>query len=233
MSQPASVSTARKVARVIIAIAVIVGGVIALRALKNSGLLERALQWLGELGPWAPLMFILIYIGSVVFLAPAVILTLGAGILFGLFHGAVYVMTGAIISAVFCFIIARYAARSWIARVLERHPKFRAIDDAVARDGWKIVALIRLAPIFPFSLTNYAFGLTRVPLWQYAVASLAMIPGTTIYVYFGTLIGDVTGIRRGPSTPAWMKWSIGIVAVFVAIYLARFARRALKQRVSQ
>ena len=161
----------------------------------------------------------------------ASILTMGAGILFGLTFGGVYVLTAAMISATLCFLISRHFARDWITKRFGQHPSFRALDDAVARDGWKIVALIRLAPAFPFAVTNYSFGLTRVPLWQYIVASLTMIPGTMFYVYLGTLVGDVSGIDHGGArVPPWIRWSIAIAALLVTIYITRFARRALKQR---
>jgi uncharacterized membrane protein YdjX (TVP38/TMEM64 family) len=117
---------------------------------------------------------------------------------------------------------------------MEGHPKFKAIDDAVAREGWKIVALIRLAPVFPFSLTSYAFGLTRLPWWQYFLANFAMIPGTVMYIYFGylaraTFTDDVPGKIN---TPMWVKWIVAVLTVTVVIYVARFAKRALAQKVS-
>lgn len=204
---------------------------VALRALQNSGLLERALEWLAALGPWAPIAFVALYIVSVLLFIPASILTLGAGIVFGLVEGGFYVFVGAFVAATLCFIVARHLARDWMARLLEGHPRFKALDEATARDGWKIVALVRLAPIFPFSLTSYAFGLTRVPLWQYVAASTAMIPGTLLYVYLGTLVGDVTGIRQGVALPPWLKWLIGGVTFLVTIYVTRFARKALRARI--
>jgi len=199
-----------------------------MRYLKNSGLIEQSLAWLDGLGVWAPVAFIVIYVVAVLAFVPASILTLSAGILFGLVRGGVYVLTAAIISATLCFLISRHFGRRWIAHKLENHPRFKALDDAVAHQGWKIVALVRLGPGFPFSVSNYAFGLTRVPLWQYVIASLTMIPGTMMYVYFGTLIGDVSGIKKGAPLPTGLKLCIAGAAVLITIYITRFARRAIK-----
>jgi uncharacterized membrane protein YdjX (TVP38/TMEM64 family) len=227
-STPPRVGGARRGARIVLALTLLCAGVIALRWLKNSGTIEQVLAWLNGLGPWAPAMFIALYVVWVVALGPASLPTLGAGILFGFTLGGVYVLTAAMTVAVICFIISRHFGREWVAGKLTRHPAFRALDDAVARDGWKIVALVRLAPVFPFAISNYAFGLTRVPLWEYVLASLTMIPGTMMYVYFGTLIGDVSGIRKGAPIPVAVKIGIAIAAVLVSTYIARFVRRALK-----
>jgi len=110
-------------------------------------------------------------------------LTLGAGILFGVLRGSIIVSIAATLGATAAFLIARYVAREWVARKIAAHPKFAAVDQAVASEGWKMVGLIRLSPIFPFSLMNYAFGLTRVSLRDYFFASwIGMLPGTVMYV---------------------------------------------------
>ncbi len=225
----AEISLPRKIMRGILLVLLLAVFVFALRWLKNSGLLERALQWIQSLGPWGPVMFILIYIGAVICSVPASILTLGAGFAFGMVWGSVYVLTAALISASVTFLISRHLARDWIGRRLATHPKFRALDEAVAREGWKIVALVRLAPVFPFAITNYAFGLTRVPHLHYLLASLTMIPSTLMYVYFGTVGRDLTDKVAAPS---WIKWAIGAVTVVVVIYVMRFAKKALSQKIS-
>src|SRR5690606_28498352 len=112
-----------------------------------------------------------------VLLIPGSALTLGAGALFGVFWGTVYASTGATLGATCAFLIGRYLARDWVAARIARRPAFVAIDRAVAEEGWKIVGLTRLSPIFPFVLLNYAFGLTRVSLRDYVFASwLGMLP---------------------------------------------------------
>ena len=201
----------------------------ALRWIKEAGLLKRALDWIQELGPAAPLAFIAIYVASALCRIPASFLTLGAGFVFGFLSGSIYVLTAAMLAGNLMFLIARHLARDWIAHRLESNPKFQALDDAVAREGWKIVALVRLAPVFPFSITCYAFGLTRLPLWEYFLANFTMIPGTVMYVYFGAMARDLTDTV---ATPSWMKWTIGGVTLVVVLYVTRFARRALAQKVS-
>ncbi len=201
----------------------------ALVWLTNSGLLKQALEWIRDLGPWGPLAFLAIYIVAVLLSLPAAVFTLGAGFVFGMVWGSVYVLVAATIAANLAFLISRHLARDWMARKVASLPKFKAIDDAVAREGWKIVALVRLAPVFPFSLMSYAFGLTRVPLWEYFLANFTMIPATLMYVYFGTLLGDLTQkIER----PPWIKWTVAAVTMVVVLYVTRFAKRALSQKVS-
>ena len=197
--------------------------------IQKTGLLQSALEWIRDLGAWGPIAFIVLYVVTVALFVPALILTVGGGFIYGLGWGSVYVFVAATIAANVNFLIARYLARGWIVRKLERFPKFKAIDDAVAREGWKIVALVRFAPVFPFSVTSYAFGLTRVPLWEYFLANFAMIPGTLMYIYFGTLARDLT---EKVAPPSWIKWSIGAVALAVVLYVTRFAKRALSQRMS-
>ena len=220
---------ARKILRGAFVIVLLVAFVLALRWVNNTGLLKRSLEWIRDLGPWGPIAFIGLYIAAVVLFLPASILTLGGGFVFGMLWGSVYVMIAATIAANLAFLIGRYFARDWIAHRIQSQPKFKAIDDAVAREGWKIVALIRLAPVFPFSLTSYAFGLTRVPLWEYILANFTMLPGTLMYVYFGTLLSDLT---QPVERPPWIKWIVGGLTVAVIFYVTRFAKRALSQKIS-
>jgi uncharacterized membrane protein YdjX (TVP38/TMEM64 family) len=125
-------------------------------------------------------------------------------------------------------------ARDLIARRVAGNVKFAAIDDAVGREGFKIVLLTRLSPIFPFNLLNYAYGLTQVTLRDYVVASLiGMIPGTVMFVYLGSLFTDVAALAaggsRGSAAPWWLK-VIGFAAtVAVTIVVTRVARRALEE----
>jgi uncharacterized membrane protein YdjX (TVP38/TMEM64 family) len=205
---------------------------VALGWFKNSGLMPRALEWIKSLGPWAPVMFIVLYVAAVVLLLPASILTLGAGIVFGMGIGSIYVIVGATIATNLTFLLGRHLARDWIAHKLEGNMRFKALDEAVAREGWKIVALVRFAPIFPFAITSYGFGLTSVPFWQYFLASFAMIPGALMYVYLGVLVGDLAGIEHGIALPPWLKWTIAGVTFLIIVYVARFARRVLGKKMN-
>src|SRR5262249_33104555 len=122
-------------------------------------------------------------------------------------------------------------ARDAIARKIEKHEKFVTIDRAVADEGWKIVLLTRLSPVFPFTLLNYAFGLTRVKLSHYAVASwLGMIPGTVMYVYLGSLVN--VGGHRQRTTGEWILYGVGLLAtVAVTVFVTRLARNALAKKI--
>lgn len=200
-------------------------------------LLRHALQWVESLGLIGGIAFVVIYIVATVAFLPGSILTLGAGIVFGVGLGSIYVFIGATLGAIAAFLVGRYLARGWISNKIEGNQKFAAIDKAVAREGFKIVLLTRLSPVFPFNLLNYAFGVTGVSLKDYALGSIGMIPGTVMYVYIGSLAGDLARIgTEGQSTNPAIQWAIRIIGfiatVAVTVYVTRIARKALAERVS-
>jgi len=201
-----------------------------------QALLRNALQWIDSLGLGGGIVFIAIYIVATVAFLPGSILTLGAGVVFGVVLGAIYVFIGATLGAIAAFLVGRYLARGWISQKIEGNEKFGAIDQAVAREGFKIVLLTRLSPVFPFNLLNYAFGITGVSLKDYALGSIGMIPGTVMYVYIGSLAGDLARIGTGsqPSNPT-VQWAIRIIGFFatvaVTVYVTRIARQALADKV--
>jgi uncharacterized membrane protein YdjX (TVP38/TMEM64 family) len=201
-------------------------------------LLRNALQWVDGLGVIGGLVFIGIYIIATVAFLPGSILTLGAGVVFGVLWGSLYVFLGATLGAIAAFLVGRYLARDWISRKIEGNQKFAAIDGAVASEGFKIVLLTRLSPVFPFNLLNYAFGITGVSLKDYALGSIGMIPGTIMYVYLGSLAGDLARIGgEGQPTNPTVQWAIRIIGliatVAVTVYVTRVARRALAEKVSE
>lgn len=201
-------------------------------------LLRSALQWIDGLGLVGGIAFIVIYVVATVAFLPGSILTLGAGIVFGVGLGSVYVFIGATLGAIAAFLVGRYLARGWISRKIAGNQKFAAIDQAVAREGFKIVLLTRLSPVFPFNLLNYAFGVTGVSLKDYALGSIGMIPGTVMYVYIGSLAGSLAriGTEAQPTNPA-LQWTIRIVGflatVAVTVYVTGVARKALAERVGE
>src|SRR6059058_6055057 len=182
-------------------------GVALLLALKYfhvQDLLKSALDWIGKLGPWGPVIFVGLYVVATVLFVPGSVLTLGAGAVFGVVLGSVFVSISATLGATAAFLVGRYLARDAIARKIVKNEKFATIDRAVADEGWKIVLLTRLSPVFPFTLLNYAFGLTRVKLSHYVLASwLGMIPGTVMYVYLGSLV-NVGTAHRQRTTGEWV-----------------------------
>ena len=207
--------------------------VVAAKYLHIQDVLKAALDWISKLGPWGPLIFIGIYIVAAVLFVPGSVLTLGAGALFGVVLGSVCVSISATLGATAAFLVGRYLARDAIAHKIERSEKFAAIDRAVADEGWKIVLLTRLSPIFPFTLLNYAFGLTRVRLGHYVLASwIGMMPGTVMYVYLGSLVR--LGAAAQQRTPAqWALYGVGLVStIVVTVFITRIARRALAERIT-
>lgn len=193
--------------------------------------LKRSLDSVGQLGSWGPVLFIAIYVVAAVGFIPGSALTLGAGAVFGLVWGSVYVSIGSTLGATAAFLVGRYVARNAIARKIEGNERFAAMEKAVASEGWKIVGLTRLSPMFPFTLLNYAFGLTRVKLSHYVLASwIGMMPGTVMYVYLGSLARAATGERT--RTPGeWALYGVGLLAtVVVTVFVTRIARRALSEK---
>ncbi len=203
--------------------------------------LGNALQWVNDLGPAGAIAFIGIYIAATVAFLPGSIITLGGGALFGVVLGSIYVFVGATVGATAAFLVGRYLARGWVAQKISGNTSFRAIDRAVGREGFKIVALLRLSPVFPFNLLNYALGLTGVSLKDYVLASVGMIPGTIAYVYLGSLFGNVASLVAGDEAASsgnmvvtWIIRIIGLIATFaVAIYVAKVARKALAEEIPE
>ena len=201
-------------------------------------ILFRALTWVDSLGSVGAIAFIIIYILATVAFFPGSILTFGAGVVFGLVLGSFYVFIGATIGSAAAFLVGRYLARGWVAEKIQGNNKFQAIDEAVGKEGLKIVLLTRLSPIFPFNLLNYAYGVTGVSLKDYLLGSAGMIPGTIMYVYIGSLAGSLATI--GTSTPATnpaLQWTIrlsGFIAtVALTLYVTKIARQALASVISE
>jgi len=232
-SQEASSSVSSKWKWVLYAIAG-VALVLALKYFHVQSLLKAALDWIGKLGPWGPVIFVGLYVVATVLFIPGSVLTLGAGAVFGVALGSVLVSISATLGATAAFLVGRYLARDAIARKIEKNEKFATIDRAVAKEGWKIVLLTRLSPVFPFTLLNYAFGLTRVKLSHYVLASwLGMIPGTVMYVYLGSLVNVGAG-HRHRTTGEWVLYGVGLLAtVVVTVFVTRLARNALARKIDR
>jgi uncharacterized membrane protein YdjX (TVP38/TMEM64 family) len=201
-------------------------------------LLQSALNWIEGLGYIGGAAFMLIYIIATLAFLPGSVLTLGAGVVFGVVLGSVYVFIGATFGAIAAFLVGRYLLRNWISKKIEGNEKFVAIDKAVAKEGFKIVLLTRLSPIFPFNLLNYAFGVTKVSLKHYSFASVGMIPGTVMYVYIGSLVGNIARIgAQNPSANLPLQWILQIVGLIatiaVTVYVAHISRQALTKQVDE
>lgn len=225
--------------RIALLAGVVLGLLVAAQAFDLRQAFRDALAWIAAAGPAGPLVFFGLYVAACVLMLPGSILTLGAGALFGIVNGTLLVSLSSTAGATAAFLVGRFLARGMVARRVAGNPAFAALDEAVAGEGWKIVGLTRLSPVFPFNLLNYAFGLTRVSLRDYVLASWAgMLPGTLLYVYLGSLAGSLAELGAQAAgrarTPAeWVFYGIGLVATAAAtVVVTRIARRALARRLS-
>jgi uncharacterized membrane protein YdjX (TVP38/TMEM64 family) len=186
-----------------------------------------------SLGAAAPIAFILIYAVAVVALIPASVLTIAAGAVFGLVNGALFALAGATLGSTAAFLLGRHAFRAMVARRLQRMPRFAAVERAVSAKGRRIVFLLRLSPLVPFNVLNYAMGLTTISLADFLMASAGMIPGTLVYTYAGKVTGEALAIAGKAQVPKDASYYAvllgGLVATVAATFVVtRTARRALR-----
>jgi pyruvate/2-oxoglutarate dehydrogenase complex dihydrolipoamide dehydrogenase (E3) component/uncharacterized membrane protein YdjX (TVP38/TMEM64 family) len=205
---------------------------------KAGGEVQHFAAWVESLGSVGPLVFIGGYAVAVVAFVPAVLLTLAAGAIFGIKAGVVYVFCAATLGASLAFLLSRYVARGAVEKRIAGNASFAAMDQAIATQGRWIVFLLRLSPAFPFGLLNYALGLTRVRFADYVLASAGMIPGTFLYVYYGSVIGDVAKLAGGASvekgTGYYAVLGLGLAAtIAVTAFVTRTARRALAEATAK
>jgi uncharacterized membrane protein YdjX (TVP38/TMEM64 family) len=182
------------------------------------------------------LLYVGAYVAACVLFLPGSILTLAAGFAYGPVQGTLLVMVASMLGATLAFVLGRTVLRGRIERRLAAHPRFAAVDRAVAAQGFKVVLLLRLSPLFPFNVLNYALGLTRVPLRTYALASLiGMFPGTLLYVYLGSLVTSAAQLASGQRPQGGgpyatlLFWGGLVATVLATLLITRTARRALAQ----
>ena len=198
-------------------------------------LIER-IQGMGALGA---AVFVVAYVAATVLLLPGSILTLGAGFAYGPVYGTLLVMLASNLGANAAFLLGRTVMRERITRRIAGDARFSAVDAAVGAQGFRVVLLLRLSPLFPFNLLNYALGLTRVRQRDYALGSLlGMFPGTLLFVYLGSLVTSVTQLTSGqrPDSGLWGRvlfWGGLVATVAVTVLITRLARRALDSALRQ
>jgi uncharacterized membrane protein YdjX (TVP38/TMEM64 family) len=203
--------------------------VAAIAALKISGAVEylqpeRMQGWIAGYGYWAPLIYIALYSLAPALFMPGLPLTILGGMLFGPVWGVVYTIAGATSGACVAFLIARYLGRDWVSSKMTG-PRWQKLDADVARHGWKIVALTRLIPLFPFNLLNYAFGVTRVRFFHYALTSfICMLPATIAYVSLSSSVGQ---LLKGELS---VEFGIGVGLVVLLSLLPLAWRRYAKRK---
>jgi uncharacterized membrane protein YdjX (TVP38/TMEM64 family) len=187
-----------------------------------------------ELGPWAPVLFVLIYVAAAVTLAPAFFLTVAGGALFGVWQGSLLVFVGASLGSSAVYALASPLARTrWMRRVT-RDQRVAAVRNAVAGGGVRIMLLLRLSPLVPYSILNYALALSGVRYADFVVALLGMIPAIILYTYYGKVVGDVAALAAGVSPPRGVEYylllGVGLVTVAVSTtMITRAARREMER----
>ena len=200
--------------------------------LPTQEYLSQFLAWVQRIGPWGAVLLGAAYIPAALLFVPGSLLTLGAGFALGVGLGTVAVSIGSTLGASAAFLAGRTLARGFIEAKISHNPRFRAIDQAVKHEGFKIVLLTRLSPVFPFNLLNYAFGLTPVSLRDYFLASwIGMLPGTVMYVYLGSAAKNLADLAAGKAlgeTGQQVLFGVGLLAtVAVTVAVTRVAKRAL------
>jgi uncharacterized membrane protein YdjX (TVP38/TMEM64 family) len=195
-------------------------------------IIRSVLERIDAMGAWAPFWFMMAYVVACLTFFPGVVLTMGAGIMFGVVRGTFYVTAGATLGAACAFLISRYLLRGWVRKKLRNYPLFQMVDEAVARQGWKVAGLIRLSPAFPYTPLNFVFGLTRIPFWHFVfVTYFAIYPLTILFVYLGSLVGDLADLGNKPMASGNMKWVVtgfGLAStIIVTIIVTRIARKSL------
>jgi uncharacterized membrane protein YdjX (TVP38/TMEM64 family) len=192
------------------------------REFLQAAILERQLE---RFGRWAPIVFMVLYALGTVLFVPGSVLTLAGGVLFGPVAGTLWNLTGATVGATLAFMIARYVASDWVAA--RSGERLGRLMRGVEEEGWRFVAFVRLVPLFPFNLMNYAFGLTRIRLRDYVLTSfVCMAPGALAYTYLGyagreAVLGQSGAIRK----------AVLALALLAAVaFLPRLIRRLKGQR---
>ena len=224
------------VVRLLALTAIIIALFLAMKFLPVQQWLKNFNAWVGHMGVAGILIFVIVYAVATVLLAPGAILTIGAGFAFGLWKGFLAVSAGSTLGAALSFLVARFIARNRVEVIAKGNEKFRRIDNAIGKQGAKLVFLLRLSPVIPFNLSNYFYGLTSVKFWPYVLASwIGMIPGTFLYVYIGTASQVAVSTAAGgePMKRGWQYWtftSVGLVATIMAtIWVTKIARDALRK----
>jgi len=197
--------------------------------------LAPAVLRLTDVGPWAPVLFVLIYIAAAVTMAPAFFLTVAAGAMFGVWRGSVIVFIGAALGASAVYALVTPFTRSALMQRLLRRPRIAAAREVVVGEGLWMMFLLRLSPLVPYTPLNYALALSGVRYTDFLLALVGMIPAIIMYTYYGKVVGDVAALAAGVSPPRGPEYYVMLVAGLVAIVVSttmitRAARRAVERQ---
>ena len=221
--------SAKQTIRIVAALLVIAAIIVAFRVLPVADWLRSFQAYVRGLGALGYVVYTVVYALCVVAFVPASILTLGAGAIFGFVGGTIVVVIGATIGATLAFLLARTVMRKRVEAMTAKSAKFRALDRAIASEGTKIVFLVRLAVVFPFTYINYAFGLTAIPLWRFVVATFfGILPATAAFV-FASSAATSAATTSASSITKTVYIAGGIIAIVVSILIGRIATRAIKR----
>lgn len=210
---------------IIIALLVI-AAIIALWFLPIGPWLKTFQAYVKSAGPMGYVVYALGY-ALIALVFPGSVLTIGAGAIFGIVGGTIVVITGATLTATIAFLLARTVLRKRVERMTKNNAKFRAVDQAIAKEGTKIVLLVRLAAVFPFTIVNYAFGLTGIRLVPYVLTTaIGILPGTIAFVYIGAAAASVATQDR---TKLVFTIAGLVIAIAVSLFVARVAHNAIKR----
>jgi uncharacterized membrane protein YdjX (TVP38/TMEM64 family) len=223
--------------KVAVALGLVSLAIIAAFVLPAGDWAGAFVEWARAAGVKGVLAFALVGVVSAVFIVPGAMLGIGAGMAYGPFRGLLLVSPVSVLAATIAFGLGRTVARSWIARWAASSPGFQAVDRVIGQHGFKIVVLVRLSPFLPYNALNYALGLTDVRVRDYVLGSfIGMLPGTFLYVYIGSLVGNLASVSRGTaevSAARYVLWAIGLVATLAVTGLVtRLARGALFNEAS-
>ncbi|GMH45416.1 hypothetical protein BSKO_13373 [Bryopsis sp. KO-2023] len=219
---------------------VVVGAiVVAFPVLKVYKHFPELLDWIEKNKELGFFTFVAVYAVATVFFVPGAILALGGGFVFGLPVGLLAVWLGGTIGQTLAFLLGRFLLRDWIASKARRFKLWRAIEHVANHQGWKIVVLLRQAPVIPYDALNYAFGLTAIGFWQYFFAStLGIVPGSLLFVYFGSLADCIADIADGSADIDERALIItavasGLAIIVVVALFTYYAKRALKKMIEE
>ena len=215
--------------------AIVIGTLIALsRFFPIAGVISDLQLRVAGMGAWSAAWYPLLFAACNVLLLPGGILSVGAGFFFGLWWGFTFVLVGNSIGAAISFGLSHWLGRRYLIRRISTNPMLQVLDKAVARDAWKIIFLSQLHPLFPTSLLNYLFGLTRIRFWPYMLwTAIGRAPGLFLYTYLGTLGQLGLNLARGKTHPRiveyWMWGGAFAITALLFILLTRLALRALRE----
>lgn len=215
-------------ARRVLLLVLLLAGIGAAFYWRDNLSAEALTAWVGRLGLLAPLVFIACYAVATVFFLPGTLFTLAGGALFGPLYGTLYNLTGATLGATLAFLTARYLAQDRVAQHAGK--RLRALVEGVEQEGWRFVAFVRLVPLFPYNLLNYALGLTRIRLSHYIITTfIFMSPAGAAYTYLGyagrELAGEGENVVR--------KALLAIAAIATVAFMSRLLSQHRRARRNQ